>query len=72
MLNSVCCTNSFQLCLTLCNPVDCSLPDSSVHEILQARVQSGLPCPPPGDLPDPRDRTRISYISCIGGQVPYH
>ena len=27
-----------QLCLTLSDPVDCSLPDSSVHGIFQARV----------------------------------
>ena len=27
-----------QSCLTLCNPMDCSPPDSSVHGILQARV----------------------------------
>ena len=27
-----------QLCLSLCDPMDCSLPDSSVHEILQARI----------------------------------
>ena len=27
-----------QLCLTVCNPLDCSLPDSSVHGILQARI----------------------------------
>ena len=27
-----------QLCLTLRNPMDCSLPGSSVHGILQARV----------------------------------
>ena len=27
-----------QSCLTLCNPMDCSLPGSSVHEILQARI----------------------------------
>ena len=27
-----------QLCPTLCDPLDCSLPGSSVHEILQARV----------------------------------
>ena len=27
-----------QLCLTLRNPMDCSLPGSSVHEIFQARV----------------------------------
>ena len=29
---------SLQSCLTLCNPVDCSLPGSSVHGILQARI----------------------------------
>ena len=27
-----------QMCLTLCEPVDCSPPGSSVHEILQARI----------------------------------
>ena len=27
-----------QSCLTLCNPLDCSLPGSSVHEILHARI----------------------------------
>ena len=27
-----------QSCLTLSNPMDCSLPDSSVHGIFQARV----------------------------------
>ena len=27
-----------QLCPTLCNPMDCSLPGSSIHGILQARV----------------------------------
>ena len=27
-----------QSCLTLCNPMDCSLPDSSVHGIFQARI----------------------------------
>ena len=31
------------LCLTLCDPMDCSLPGSSVHGILQARILSGLP-----------------------------
>ena len=40
-------------CLTLCNPMDCSPPGSSVHGILRARILSGLPCPSPGDLPDP-------------------
>ena len=49
------CAKSLQLCPTLCDPGYCSSPGSSVHEILQARKEywSGLPCPLPGDLPDP-------------------
>ena len=31
-------TKLLQLCLTLCDPVDCSSPGSSVHGILQARI----------------------------------
>ena len=42
-----------QSCPTLCDPMDFSPPGSSVHEIFQARVLSGLPFPSPGDLPDP-------------------
>ena len=38
---------------TLCNPSNCSLPVSSVHGISQQEYWSGLPFPPPGDLPDP-------------------
>ena len=48
---------SLQSCLTLCDPMDCSLLGSSVHGILQARNYStnwsGLTCPSPGDLPNP-------------------
>ena len=33
--------------------MDYSSPGSSVHGILQAKIRSGLLCPPPGDLPDP-------------------
>ena len=32
------CAKSLQLCPTLCNPMDCSPPGSSVHGILQARI----------------------------------
>ena len=42
-----------QSCLTLWNPVDCSLPDSSVHGILQARTLEWLSCPSPRELPNP-------------------
>ena len=33
-----------QLCLTLCDPMDCSLPGSSVHGILQARILEWVFC----------------------------
>ena len=39
---------------TLCDPMDPrGPPGSSVHGIFQAKFWSGLPCPPPGDLPHP-------------------
>ena len=38
---------------TLCDPMDCSLPGSSVHGIFQAITMDWLPFPPPGDGPNP-------------------
>ena len=38
LIYSCLCPHSLQLCLTLCKPMDCSLPGSSVHGILQART----------------------------------
>ena len=38
-----------QSCPTLCDPIDCSPPGSSIHGIFQAR----LPFPSPGALPNP-------------------
>ena len=37
----------------LCDAMDHSPSGSSVHGISQARILSGLPCPPTGDPPDP-------------------
>ena len=34
----VCVCMHAQLCLTLCDPTDCSLPSSSIHGIFQARI----------------------------------
>ena len=42
-----------QSCLTLCNPMDCSLPGFCVHGILQARTLEWVACLPPGNLPKP-------------------
>ena len=47
-----------QLCLTLCNPMDCSLPDPSVHGILQARILEWVAMPSSRDLPDPEIKPR--------------
>ena len=41
------------LCLTLCDSMDCSLPGSSVHGIFQARILEWVSMPSPGDLPNP-------------------
>ena len=42
-----------QLCPTLYDPMDCSLPGSSIHEIFPARILEWIAVHPPGDLPDP-------------------
>ena len=42
-----------QSCLTLCDPMECSLPDPSVHGILQARILEWAAMPSSRDLPDP-------------------
>ena len=34
-----------QFCLTFCDPMDCRLPDSSVHGILQTRILEWVAIP---------------------------
>ena len=48
-----CCFPVTQSCSTLCDPVDCGPPGSSVRGLSQAEYWSRLPLPSPGDLPDP-------------------
>ena len=57
-----------QSCPTLCNPMDCSLPGSSVHGILQARVLEWLAVSFSRRSSQPRDRTRVSSIP---GRTPW-
>ena len=45
----MCCAQS---CPTLWDPMDCSLPGSSVHGLFRQEYWSGLPFLSPGDLPD--------------------
>ena len=61
-----------QPCLTFCSPMDCSPPGSSVHGILQAKILEWVAMPFSRVSPQPRVRTHVSYVSCIGKQVLYH
>ena len=49
-----------QLCPALCDPMDYSLPGSSVHEILQARILEWASIPFFRGSSQPRDRTWVS------------
>ena len=66
------CAGSFQLCPTLCNHMDCSLPGSSVHGILQTGILEWVAVPSSRRSSQSRDRTGISYVSCIGRRILYH
>ena len=54
-----------QLCLTLCDPMDCSLPGSSVHGILQARKLEWVSMPSSRGSFQSRDRTQVFCIAGI-------
>ena len=61
-----------QLCPTLCNTMDQSLPSTSAHAILQARILEWVAIPFSRGSSWPRDRIHVSYIFCIGRQTLYH
>ena len=54
-----------QSCPTLCDPVDCSPPGSSVHGILQARILEWVAISFSRGSSRPRDQTQVS---CIAGR----
>ena len=58
-----------QSCLTLPNPMDCSLLGASVQGISQARILGWVAIFSSRGSFWPRDRT---HFSCIGGQTLYH
>ena len=65
-------TLSTQLCLTDCNPMDCSPPVSFVHGIFQARILKWVAISYSRGSSRPRDQSLVSRISCIGRQILYH
>ena len=56
-------------CPTLCDPMDCSPPDPSVHGISQARIQEWVAISISRGSSQARDQT---HDSCIGRWVLYH
>ena len=54
-----------QPCLTLCDPMECSPPASSVHGILQARILEWVPISFSRGFSQPTDQTQLS---CIAGK----
>ena len=68
LLSCVCTCSVAQLCLTPCDPVDYSLPGSSVHGILQARILKWVAISFSRGSSLPRDQSSVSYI---GGWILY-
>ena len=67
------CAKSFQLCLTLCDPtriVSCQAPLSV--RFSRSEYWSGLPCPPPGNLPDPGIETASPMSPVLATEILYH
>ena len=61
-----------QLCLTLCDPMDCSPSASSVHGILQARILEWVTVPSSREIFSTQGWNGFSCVSCIGKRVLYN
>ena len=66
------CILSLQLCSTLCDPMDCSPPGSSVYQILQARILGRAAILSSRGSSITRDQTSISCISITAGGIFIH
>ena len=65
------CAKSLQSCPTLCDPMDCRPPSSSLHGILQARILEWVAMPFSRDLPDPKIRPTYPVTPALqAGSLP--
>ena len=55
----------------LCDPMDCSSPGSSVHGISQTRMLEWVAISFSRGSSQPREQTRISWVSCTGRWILY-
>ena len=68
MTTNVCVSLVTQSCLTLCNPLDCNPPGSSVCGILQARILERVSMPSSRGSSRIKDQAHVSCVSCIAGR----
>ena len=68
LVSSLCAHLVAQSCPTLCDPLDCSLPGSSVHGIFQGRILEWVAISSSRGSSQPRDWTCFSCVSCIAGR----
>ena len=62
------CVKLLQLCPTLCNPIDCTCQAPLPMGFSRQEYWSGLPFPPPGDLPHPGiESASLSSPALAGG-----
>jgi len=61
-----------QLCLTFCDPMNCSPPVSSVHGLFQARILERVAISYLSGSSQSRDWSCVSCVSCTGRQILYH
>ena len=59
------------LCPSLCDPMGCSPTGSPVHGISQAKIQEWVAISSSRRSSRPRDRTCLSWASCIGRWILY-
>ena len=59
------CAKSLQSCPTFCDPIDCSPPGSTVHEVLQARILEWVVTPSSRGSSWARDWIQVSYLHLL-------
>ena len=66
-LTVLCCAKSLQSCPTPCNPMDCIRQAPLSLGFSRPEYWSGLPCPPPRDLPEPGIKPRSAASPVLAG-----
>ena len=65
------CAQSLSRVRLFCDPMDCSPPGPSVHGISLARIWAWVAISSSRRFSQPRDRTHMSCVSCIGRRILY-